>query len=102
MAQPTRGARLVEEPRRRQLFVGQARVHDLHGDGPSKRDLLCAIDAPHSADADEVRYAVAAGQRSSDERILLRRWRCQLCTASEAEAMGLVARDGASLTRDHQ
>ena len=102
VAQTTRGARFVEEPRGRELFVRQARVHDLDGDRTAQGDLLGAIDASHSADSDEVRHAITAGQRSSDERILSRRLRRQLSAARKAEAMGFVAGDAASLTRDHQ
>ena len=73
MAQAARRARLVEEARRRELVVGEVRVHDLDGDGAPERDLLGAVHAAHAADADEVRDAVAAGQRAADERVLLRR-----------------------------
>jgi hypothetical protein len=102
VAQAARGSRLVEEAGRRELLVAQARVHDLHGDGAPQRDLLGAIHAAHSADADEVRHAIAAGQRSSYERVFLRRRRRQLRAACKTEAMSLVTRDGASLARDHQ
>ena len=48
----------------------EVRVDDLDRDGAPERDLLGAVDAAHAADADQVRDAVAARQRASDERIL--------------------------------
>ena len=102
VAQAACGARLVEEARRGQLVVGQVRVNDLDRDRPPERDLLGAVHAPHAADADHVRDAVAARQRASQERIVALLVVLQGSAARKAEAMRLPARSRAARAQQHR
>ncbi len=70
VVQPARRARLGDEARGGVLLADQVRVDDLHRDGAPEVRLLGAVDAAHSADADELEDQVAARQRAPDERII--------------------------------
>jgi hypothetical protein len=72
MVQPARSTRFGDEPSGRVLLTHQVRVDDLDGDRSAEVRLFGAVHAPHSTDPDEIENDVAAGERSTDERIVRR------------------------------
>ncbi len=91
------GAGLRDEPGGRVLLPHQMGVDDLHRDGASEGGLLGAIDAPHTADADELEDKIAARKRASDERIIGAGGDlADRESARRTEPMGVVA-DGCAL-----
>ena len=68
--EPARRPRLGDETRRRALVSEKVLVDDLDRDRAPERLLLRAVNAAHSADADQLQDDVAAWQGGADERIV--------------------------------
>src|SRR5664279_4034459 len=68
----------------------QVWVDDLNGNGSAKYALLGAIDSPHSTNADQIQYVIAAWQRLPDESVFT--WRSQRSNWKTASRTVLVSR----------
>ena len=103
MAQTAGRPGLVEEARRGELVVGQVGMHHLDGHGAPQSNLLGAVHPAHAPHSDQVRHAVAARERSTDQRVVLPTLRgaIQLGPAGEAEAVRLPARGRAVGAEKH-
>lgn len=102
MAEAACGASFGKESSDGEVIIGQVRVNSFDRHRPTERNLFRAIDAPHAADANKMRDAVAPRKSYTNEWVFTAaRHGRQLSATRYAIAMRVGALVGAARAADH-